>query len=435
MSTSFGDQENHVPSGVSDATWATVIAALVAVRVLIPLAVLATAPAKLPLLPAYDYAPLNGDAYGFYEAVANVFAAFRGVLVGWIGLASLALMISFSSAALILWRGGIRWLAVLLPAFGLSLVVGVLVHDMAAPGAGVVGWPLVWALTLFPLPVFHVPLTPDRAFPPGLALTLIANAATVIATALIGLRATGRRSVGLMAAGLYATWPLWVGIVAGTRAWENGQWLVDVGLHLYAEPVSTALFVVSLALLLHPRLSATSAAVAGVLLGFATVIKLTNGPVAATLVGIVALWCGARRAAIFAFGGIVSAPIVFGFWSNGYVDTSGGGGVDLGALYQLRFVSVNARTSTIFTGTMLLFLLPLAVAGFFIVTGWFERAMVIAPIVVTIVCYSAYYVTNQHPRFYYVILPLVFVLQATGVVGIWECARRRRIRPDVAAGR
>jgi hypothetical protein len=410
---------------VSDVTWASVLAGLVAIRILIPLVVLAAAPAKLPLLPTYAYAPLNGDAYGFYEAVADIFAAFRGVLIGWIGLASLALMISVSSAAFILWRGGVRWLAVLLPACGLSLVVGLLVHEMAAPGAGVVGWPLVWGLSLTPLPVFHIALTPDRAFAAGLSVSLVANAVTVVATALVGLRATGRRSIGLISAGLYASWPLWVGVVAGAQAWGNGQWPVDVGLHLYAEPLSTALVAVSLAILLHPRLGATSAAVAGLLLGFATTSKLTNGPIAAALVVIVALRCGIRRAAIFALGGLVSAPIVFGFWANGYVDRSGGGGVVLGALYQWRFVSVNARTSAIFTGTMLLILVPLAVIGVFTLAGWFQQAMLTAPIVVTIACYAGYYATNQHPRFYYVILPYVFVLQAAGAVLIWGFFRRR----------
>jgi hypothetical protein len=353
------------------------------------------------------------------------------VLIGWIGVAALVLIICFSSAAVILWRGGVRWLAVLLPASAVSLVAGVLVYEMAAPGAGVIGWPLAWALSLAPLPVLHIPLTPDRAFPTGFAISLAANAATVVATALVGVRATGRRSVGLIAAGLYATWPLWVGIVAGTRAWENGQWLVDVGLHLYAEPISTALFVVSLALLLHPRPSALSTAVAGLLLGFGTAVKLTNGPVAATLVVIVAIQFGVRRAAILALGGIVSAPVVFGFWSNGYVDTASGLGVDVGALYQWQFISNNARTSTIFTGTMLLVIVPLAVAGIAFPMGWFRRAILIAPIVVTIASFCAYYVTNQHPRFYYVILPSLFVLQASGAVVAWD-AIRRRVRPAAA---
>ncbi len=418
----------------SDVTWVSVIAALVALRVLVPLAVLGAAPAKLPLLPRYDYAPLNGDSFGFYETVANIFAAFRGVLIGWIGLAALVLLACFSCAALLLWRGGVRWLAVLVPAFGISLVVGVLVHDIATSGAGVVGWSLIWALATFPLPLLHIALTPDRAFPSGLTLTLVANAATVVATAFVGLQASGRRSVGLIAAGLYATWPLWVGIVAGSRAWENGQWLVDVGLHLYSEPVSTALVVTSLALLLRPQLSTTSTAVAGLLIGVATTIKLTNGPVGAILVVIVALQYGIRRAMILALGGFASAPIVIGFWSKGYVDTSGGkGGVDLGALYQWRFVSANARTSTIFTGTMLLVLLPLAVVGILGVIGWFQRAILIAPIVVTIVLYSSYYVTNQHPRFYYVILPSLFVLVAAGAVFLGEFVHRR-IRAPATSG-
>lgn len=393
--------------------------ALVLIRVLIPLAVLADAPGKLPLVPQYTYAPLGGDSYGFYEAVANIFTAVQGVFDGWIGLASLLLISTLTTAAVIFWRGGVRWLAVLLPAFALCLILGVVVHDMAPPGAGVIGWPLIWALSLSPLSIFHISLTPDRAFPAGLAVTLLANATTVVATALIGLRATGRRSIGLIAAALYASWPLWVALIAGHQAWQNGQWNVDAGLALYAEPVSTALVAVAVAILIPRHLGVTSAAVAGLLLGFATAAKLTNGPIAAALVVVVALRNGGRRASIIALGTLVSAPIVIGFWSNGYVDSSVGG-VKLGALYQWRFVSINARTSTIFTGTMLLALVPLALIGVYVVAGWLQRSIFIAPILVTIASYCAYYVTNQHPRFYYVALPLVFVLQASGLLLIWQ---------------
>lgn len=407
--------------------WVSVLAGLVLIRVLIPLAVLANTPGKLPLLPSYTYAPLGGDSYGFYEAVANIFAAVQGVLGGWIGVASLALMICLITAAFILWRGGVRWLAVLLPAFGLCLILGVVVHDMAPPGAGVVGWPLLWALALSPLSVFHVSLTPDRAFPAGLAVTLLANAATVVATALIGFRATGRRSVGLIAAALYASWPLWVGLVAGQQAWQNGQWSDDTGLSLYAEPVSTALVAVAVAILLRNRVDHMAAAAAGLLLGIATAVKLTNGPIAGVLAVIIALRDGASRTLALALGGLVSAPIVVGYWSNGYVDPSVGG-VKLGALYQWRFVSLNARTSTIFTGTMLLVLVPLAVIGVCLLAGWLRRTIFIAPIAVTIASYCAYYVTNQHPRFYYVILPLVFVLQASGLILILQLLSRRLAR-------
>jgi len=152
-------------------------------------------------------------------------------------------------------------------------------------------------------------------------------------------------------------------------------------------------------------------------------VKLTNGPIAAALVVIVALRNGGSRAIALALGGLATAPIVIGFWSNGYVDRSVGG-VKLSALYQWRFVSVNARTSTIFTGTMLLVLLPPAVIGLYSVAGWLQRSLFIAPIVLTIVSYCAYYVTNQHPRFYYVILPLVFVLQASGLILITQILTR-----------
>jgi hypothetical protein len=403
------------------------IAALVALRVFIPLAVLAASPRRFPLLPAYQYAPLNGDSFAYYQAVTNMFASFNGVFDGLIGVGSAGLLASFCAAAWILWRAGLRWLAILLPALAISLILAVLVHDTASPGAGVIGWPLAWSLPLLPLPLLHLAVTPDRAFAPGLMLSLIANAVTVIAIARIGLRVGGRRSIGVTAAGLYATWPIWVGIVAGEQAWQNGQWLIDVGLHLYTEPLSTALFVVSLDLLLDPRASASVAVVAGLLVGFDTAVKLTNGFLAAALLVLVVVRSGWRSGAIFGLGALVSVPIVVGYWPQGYARPSFGNHVD-GGIYQLRFVSMNARTSTIFTGVMLLFLVPLALAGLTQIGGWYFRSILIVPILVTIASYCAYYYTAEHPRFYYVVLPLVFVLQAAGAQMIWERIGRHRAR-------
>ena len=220
---SFERSRSKASVGVSNRAWVTALAALVALRVLVPLAALAGSPGKLPLLPRYAYAPLNGDSFGFYEAVVDVFAAWHQVVFGWIGIASLVMFALFGMAALVLWRSGARWAAVLLPSLALSLVLGVVVHDMSAPGAGVIGWPLVWALFLIPLRISHTALTPGRAFPAGLTVSLVANAATLVATALIGATVTGRRSVGLVAAGAYASWPLWVGLVAGHQASQNGQ--------------------------------------------------------------------------------------------------------------------------------------------------------------------------------------------------------------------
>ena len=102
-------------------------------------------------------------------------------------------------------------------------------------------------------------LDDDVAFAVGLLLSLAANAVTVVATAYIGLRSTGSRAVGVAAAALYAVWPLLTRPLAGTSAWENGQWNVDVGLHLYTEPISTALVATAIALLLARSLDCVPA--------------------------------------------------------------------------------------------------------------------------------------------------------------------------------
>jgi hypothetical protein len=53
-------------------------------------------------------------------------------------------------------------------------------------------------------------------------------------------------------------------------------------------------------------------------------------------------------------------------------------------------------------------------------------AVVLTPIVVNVVIYSFYYVTAIHPRFLYVTLPFVFVLEAAGLIAIGDAIRRRR---------
>ena len=101
-------------------------------------------------------------------------------------------------------------------------------------------------------------------------MTLAALAVAVVATAYVGRYATGRRSIGLIAAGLVAVWPLVTGQIVGPSAWDNGQWNVDVGLHLYTEPLSTALVVASVALLLRPATQQLGRTGAGLAMGYAT---------------------------------------------------------------------------------------------------------------------------------------------------------------------
>jgi hypothetical protein len=400
---------------VTRSSWRLLLGGCVALRLLVPLAVLTAAPTKLPLTPAYTFTPLPGDAEGYYHAVANLYFTASKVVDGRLGIASVALLACFGAAGELVRRSGIMWLAIILWTLGPSLVLGVLVHDIASPGAGVIGWPLVWAFAALPLPILRLATTPDRAFAFGLAVSLAANAFTVIATAVVGRRLSGRRSVGILAAALLASWPLWTSLVAGTQAFQNGQWNVDVGLSLYTEPVSTALVAAALLLLTVEPRGPTVAVLAGLVLGFSTVVKLTDGLIAAAVVAIVAIRDSIARAVLVVLGGLVALPILLGYWANGYADDNAGVAVPAGGRYQWRFAHENLTRSTIFTPWMLLLLLPLAAIGVASLRNRFGRALLVVPIGVTVIAYATYFWTFQHPRFFFVVMPAVFTLLAIGV--------------------
>lgn len=393
--------------------WPVILAGLVTFRLLVPLALLAATGGSLPLLPRYEYVPLDGDAVGYYQAISALFAAFRPAMLGSAGLVVVGVAAASVAGAILVRRRGLGWVALVLPALALSIGLTVLVRETEPPGAAVIGWSLAWAAALFPLPVLGLELTPDRAFPVGLVLGLAANAVTTIATAYLGLRASGQRPVGLVAAGLYATWPVWVGLVAGKSAWENSQWFVDVGLHLYTEPLSTALVTTSLALLLSPTLGSTAAAGSGLALGFATLVKLTNGLIGLVVVPLVAFRHGFRRALPLALGGLVWLSILIAYWPKGYVKMFDGKIAPVTS-YSVDYIWPNLRSSSIFTPAMLLLLLPLAAVGVVAVGGWYARCLLAGPILVTALGVGGYFATYQHPRFYFAILPCVFVLQAAG---------------------
>lgn len=411
----------------ADRPWSLFLGGCVALRVLVPLVVLAAAPTKLPSAPHYTYAPLAGDSYGFYHALANLYAAAPIVFDGWIAVASLVLLACLGVAGELIRRSGLTWLAASLWLLGPSLVLALLVHDMADSGAGVIGWPLIWAVATLPLPILHLATTPDRAFAFGLAVSLAANAFTVVATAIVGRRLSGRRSVGLLAAALLASWPLWTSLVAGSQAWANGQWNVDVGLSLYTEPVSTALVAAALLLVTDDRFGAVAAVVAGVALGFSTAAKLTDGLIGAAITVVVALRDGVTRGALVAFGGLISLPVLLGYWKHGYANDFEGVAAPPGGRYQWRFLHENLTGSTIFTPWMLLVLLPLAAVGVASIRDRFGRALLVLPIAVTVAAYATYFWTAQHPRFFYVVMPAVFILQAAGAVFVLEAAGAIRL--------
>lgn len=409
--------------------WWLALGFLIGVRLAIPLLTLAFSGHALPGLPAYRYQPLNGDSFGFYSATREFIASFLRVSRPLLLLAVL-LVVGSTVVGIRLWRRspGRRSVAILLPAAAISVAVALPIHEMKPPGAAVFGWPLLWAIPMIPVRAVGLDPTPDVAFVIGLALTLIALTVTVVATAYVGLYATGRRSVGLVAAALFTMWPLASGQIVGHSAWENGQWNVDVGLHLYTEPLSTALVVAAVALLLRPATQQRGRTGAGLAIGYATAVKLTNGVVGLVLAALVAWRHGWRQAAPYAVGGLVSLPVVIAYWPKGYVGMFDGATSDSSRPWALSYVDDAWAHSLIYTPRLLLLLAPLFVIGCYATRDRWVLAVVCTPIVVNAVVYSFYYVTALHPRFLYVTLPFVFVLEATGAVALAGAVRRRRNR-------
>ena len=340
--------------------WGRALLLLVAVRVAIPLAVLAARGHQLPGLPRYVYNARPGDAYGYYSAVRELLTTWRQPTVL---LAAVLLVACAGVLALRFARSGRRAFAVLAVAYGLGLVGAVLAGRMRAVGAPTIGWPLVWSVPLLPYRALGLPLGPNLAFAVGLTLSLAANAVTLVATAVLGRRVTGRPLVGLGAAAIYALWPFISGLVGGHRAWENGTWLVDAGLHLYSEPLSTALVVTALVLVLDRRPTDTALAVAGVLLSLASVVRLSNAVIAAVVLVVTAARLGPRRAIVLVMGLGAFLPVALAYWSKGYTSLPAAHGGLPPKPFALHYVRIAWTDSLLWRPPVLLLLLPLAAIG------------------------------------------------------------------------
>ena len=275
--------------------WWWVIGGCVAVRLAFPLAALAAEGTRLPGLPRFQYGPLYGDANGYYAAARELIAAASRVALPLLALALLGGALLYGLVR----RASSPVVSALVAAALPAAAATVLVLEMRPAGAPVVGWPLLWALGLAPLRAVDPGFGGDAAFVVGVGISLAAVAATVVAAAYVALWASGRRSVGMLSAALFALWPLVPGLVVGDGAWENGSWFVDVGLHLYTEPLSTALVVGAVALLLRPAATDLTIVMAGSFLGYATVVKLSDGLIAVGLTGVL-LAAGRRRHAALA---------------------------------------------------------------------------------------------------------------------------------------
>jgi hypothetical protein len=415
-------------------TWWVALAALATLRIAAPLVALAAEGRDLPGFPRFDLVAETGDDAGFYSATREFMAA-----IGRVPLPLLVLLgVAAIGAAVVtvrLWpRRQLRpWLVVGL-ALIVSLAVSVVILEMASSGAAVFGWSLLWTIPLLPYRALGLPLDYEIAFAFAFPLSLAANVIALFATAYAGFYATGRRAVGLAAAAALAIWPLVSIVVAGGSAWDNGTWFVDTGLALYTEPLSTALVASALALLLRPERTDVQLALAGVLLSYATFVKLSNALVGVIAVLAVAAFLGLRRVLPLAAGGLSFAPAVAAYWPLGYLDERTGRYFARRDAFSLDYLGPNWTESLLFSPRTLLVLLPFAMVGVFAVRRGLTLALLLGVTLVNPIFYSFYAWTPGHPRFLFASLPSFFVLWAAGLLAVVERLARRSPTPAPTRG-
>ncbi|HET7566579.1 MAG TPA: hypothetical protein VFJ91_01190 [Gaiellaceae bacterium] len=403
--------------------WWGVLGALAAVRVAVPLAALADSGHGLPGLPRYVYG-YRGDASGYYSTARAILS---GVPALGLWLAPLLLLLAAALwLALRAWRRGRRATGLVLAALALSVVAAavILAGDRGAVGA--VGWPLLWAVPMAPLRVLGV-ISMRNAFGFGLALSLAANVVTLVAAAYAGLWATRRRGAGLLAAALWALWPLYIGLVAGHGAWAKGAWEVDTGLSMNTEPLSTACCTATLALLLRPRQSAATATLAGIAAGYATLARPSNGLLALLAVAVVLVRRGLRGATPVVAGGLTAVPVYLAFLPKryGYGFSTGKGGAFVGM--SPHNIAKTFTESPLWGGRTLGALVPPALVGLAAV-GRDAAVLLGGWVLLNTGFYALAPNTSWQPRYLFAALPALLVLWAAGAWTVGEAVAARRAR-------
>ena len=350
-----------------------------------------------------------------------------------LGLAAVA-AVAAVVALVLAWRRrpDLRPWLVPLALFAFGLLICVDIHWQNVSGAQVFGWPLVWGLVMLPYRALGLGISHHLGWWIGFVLSLVFVALTVVAVAYLGRFASGRRWVGLLAAAFWTVWPLLVGLIAGHHAWANSQWDVDVGLHLYDEPLSTLLVTSGAALLLSPRLTPMRLSLAGCALSVATATKISNGLLAAAALIVVFLRGRRRDALPYLAGALAFAPVVLVYWPMSYPKLFNNKSSWPEHPFAFAHVVSSWTHSSVFTPHTLAIVVPLAVVGAWGLRRPWALALVLAFALVNPVFYSFYAVTAQHPRFLYASLPELFVLWAAGIAVLLSLVPRLRAAPAAA---
>jgi hypothetical protein len=393
------------------------------VRVAIPQAALAAEGSSLPGVPAYRYEPIPGDAHAYYWTARELLAAVGRLDVVWATLAVVLVAAALVAAYRLRGRPWAPLLPTALVSVGVALLI---VGEVRGSGAPSVGWPLAWSGGLAAQAALGISIAPDDAFPVGLVISLAAVAASVVAIGIVGRRAAGRAVIGLLAAALFAFWPLIETLVAGPSARENGTWLVETGLHMYSEPLSIALVLISLALLMDERRASGSILVwAGIAIGAAATVRVSNAMLAAAAVLVLLRQDGFRPAARYAAGALAVAPIAVAYWPKGYPALLENTELFKEPPFALSYAARTWGEMAYLSPRALLVLVPLALVGALALRGRRALPLLVLWAVLEPLFYTFYYVAWTTPRFVLASLSVTFVLVAAGLTFVGDAAAAR----------
>lgn len=408
-----------------DRRWLIALGGLAALRMALPLAALVASGGQLPGFPPYTYGPLTGDAPGYISTA-------RALISGAAGLGPLLAPLALAAAvglgvATRVWRrdrGRRHWALVGGALLVFTLAAAAVTQVEGQVAAGAVGWPLLLAIALLPFRVLDR-VGPDVSFGVGLGLALLANAVTVVATGLVGRFATGSRRIGLLAAALFALWPLLLWALLGSRTWENGTWTVDTGLALYTEPLSTACVAVALAFVLAPGRAPVNLAAAGIGFAYAFAVRPTNAVFAAAALAGLALARAYRSAAYVVAGGLTVAPLVLAFAPRRRGYELAQARDEQGVLWSLDYVGSSFADSSVWRAEPLALIVPIAVIGLGAVRSRVVALTLLGGVLANAAIYACFRATAEHPRYLYAGLPPLLVLWSAGAFALFRLKRLR----------
>jgi hypothetical protein len=181
---------------------------------------------------------------------------------------------------------------------------------------------------------------------------------------------------------------------------------------------------VGVALLLSPQPTKMRFAIAGLALGFATSVRASNAVFAVIALLLVFGRDGMRLAVPYGAGAAILVPVVLAFYPKSYPLLWKNPRVTVEHPFSDDHLLIGWTKSLIFTPRMLLVLLPLLVIGAIALRRRFPLAVLGTLILSNAIFYSFYWGTAGHPRFLYVALPAVFVLEATGALTVLDGVQR-----------